>query len=193
MPDSTYAVSALGIPSVDGSSVMVADEAFALTDLRRVRALVHAAGSAADLEPDDLDNFVFAVAEIANNAVIHGGGAGWLTIAQSPHELVVKIRDVGPGLPDGLSDLRPEADALSGRGLWLARRLCHHVEVISTLGGVLVRQSAPPPMRTADRTAPPGYAPSSEAGSALLAHHQTPRTQGLRRGSAKPARGGSSA
>jgi anti-sigma regulatory factor (Ser/Thr protein kinase) len=72
--------------------------------------------------------FVLAVHEVAVNAVRHGGGKGHLELWYADGHLQCRITDHGPGVPTnphpGLSWTRPATNATSGRGLWLAQRVC---------------------------------------------------------------------
>jgi anti-sigma regulatory factor (Ser/Thr protein kinase) len=116
---------------------------FTKHDLARVRDLVHLEASRAGLSRAEADNLVVAVNEIAVNAVVYAGGGGSLQVERVPDGLVVEIRDGGPGLPHGLADERPPADAIGGRGLWMARRLCGRLSISSDRRGVVVRMFMP--------------------------------------------------
>jgi serine/threonine-protein kinase RsbW len=70
--------------------------------------------------------FVVAVNEITTNAVRHGGGSGRIELWRSGDELHCRVTDRGTGIPAAVlrDRSRPPMDALSGRGLWLARQGC---------------------------------------------------------------------
>jgi serine/threonine-protein kinase RsbW len=70
--------------------------------------------------------FVVAVNEITTNAVRHGGGRGRVELWRSGDQLYCRVSDDGPGIPGAVlrNRARPPMDALSGRGLWLARQGC---------------------------------------------------------------------
>jgi len=89
------------------------------------------------------EDLVAAVNEIVVNAVVHAGGHGSITIAQSPDGIRVEVRDDGPGLPAGVVPSRPGPDSPGGRGLWLARRLSRRFMVSSSARGVTVRMFVP--------------------------------------------------
>jgi anti-sigma regulatory factor (Ser/Thr protein kinase) len=118
-------------------------EQFTAADLGRVRGLVERAARLVGLSRTRSDNLVAAVNEVAINAILHAGATGSVTVEQSADGVSVEIRDHGPGLPSDLSTDRPPPDALGGRGLWLARRLCHHLNIASSPWGVTVRMFMP--------------------------------------------------
>jgi anti-sigma regulatory factor (Ser/Thr protein kinase) len=121
------------------SSVRVVIEAFTGADIADVRALVRAAGDAAGVAPDQLDNLLVAVSEIATNAILHGSAMGSVTVEHLGASLTVEISDNGGGLPEELVADRPPAAAIGGRGLWLARQMCPQMQVTSSPRGVTAR------------------------------------------------------
>jgi anti-sigma regulatory factor (Ser/Thr protein kinase) len=70
--------------------------------------------------------FVVAVNEITTNAVRHGGGRGRIELWRHGDRLYCRVSDNGPGIPAAAlrNRSRPPRDAVSGRGLWLARQGC---------------------------------------------------------------------
>jgi anti-sigma regulatory factor (Ser/Thr protein kinase) len=120
-------------------------EEFTINDLRRVRTLVARAAQWIGLTVKALDDLVVAVNEIAINALLYAGGRARITVAACPDGMSVEISDSGPGLPSGLREERPPTDALGGRGLWLARRLCPQMTISSSPRGVTVRMIAMAP------------------------------------------------
>jgi len=112
---------------------------FDADSLGELRDLVHARGVAAMLREPHLSDLVLAVGEIAANSVRHGGGRGVLRTWTPPGELVCEIRDRGH-IADPLAGRRePPADAVGGRGLWIANQLCDLVEVRSSTEGSTIR------------------------------------------------------
>lgn len=79
--------------------------------------------AAGGLRDPDLYRFLIAINEITTNAVQHGGGGGRLELWRSDHHLSCRVSDQGPGMPDGNAQpvALPPANAVHGRGLWLAR------------------------------------------------------------------------
>ena len=112
---------------------------FDLGDLRLIRALVEDMAGAAGLTPDRAADLVLAVSEIAANAIQHAGGAGHLRAVRSGCTLSVAISDNGAGLPLAVVDAeRPDAESVSGRGLWMARNLFPDLRFASSPHGLTV-------------------------------------------------------
>jgi serine/threonine-protein kinase RsbW len=116
---------------------------FTIDDLQRVRAAVANAAHHAGLTDTSSDDLVTAVNEVAVNAVAHAGGHGSLRVAPSAVGVLVEVHDDGPGMPAKLDLQRPSPEAIGGRGLWLARMLCHQVTIASDPSGVTVRLFMP--------------------------------------------------
>lgn len=116
---------------------------FTLGDLRLIRALVEDMASAAGLTSERAGDLVLAVSEIAANAIQHAGGSGHLSVERSRHTISVVISDNGTGIPDAVADRgRPDADSVSGRGLWMARSLFPDLRVVSSPLGLTVTMVA---------------------------------------------------
>ena len=113
-------------------------EEFTRDDLAKIRELVHTAATEAGLR-ERADHLVLAVNEVVSNAIRYAGGRGHLTVEHMADGLLVEVCDHGPGLPAAIAANPPPADALGGRGMWLIRRLCPDLEVISGPSGVTVR------------------------------------------------------
>ncbi len=91
------------------------------------------------LTEDEAGRFVLAVSEIANNTIEHANSTGQLRILRDDSTSVIaEISDHGPGIPARVPT-RPAAEATSGRGLWLARRLADRLDFLVGRGGTLVR------------------------------------------------------
>ena len=105
-----------------------------------IRHSVAKLAEGAGLRHQRLDDFILAVNEIMTNAVRYAGGGGMLTLSQQDGQLQCTVSDDGPGIPPEW--LRPghtpPALALSGRGLWLARRLCDDVKIRTSPHGTTV-------------------------------------------------------
>ena len=86
-------------------------EYFSVDDLHHVRVLVERACAAVGMAGERIYRLVFAVNEIAINAVKHAGGWGVLTVRQSRHGVSVEVSDRGPGLPEALPTERPSVTA----------------------------------------------------------------------------------
>ncbi len=96
----------------------------------------------AGLAGRQLHTFVVAANELITNAVVHGGGTGWLRLWVTGHRLHCEVADAGPGIPPGRRvDRLPAADQLNGRGIWLVRRLCDDLTIDTNRHGTTVRVS----------------------------------------------------
>ena len=94
-----------------------------------------------------LHRFVLAAGELATNAVHHGGGSGRLEAWRTGDVLHCRVTDQGPGLPATYRqrDDPPPARALSGRGLWLARRNTDTMTIDSRSSGTTITVTARTP------------------------------------------------
>jgi anti-sigma regulatory factor (Ser/Thr protein kinase) len=91
---------------------------------------------------DAEEDFHLAVSEIAANAFRHGTAPVSAQLWAAPDRLICTIADSGTSYADPLGGYRPaHGDDLSrgGMGLWLARKLCDHVDLITTGAGFTVR------------------------------------------------------
>jgi anti-sigma regulatory factor (Ser/Thr protein kinase) len=120
----------------------MASEDFTTEDLPRIRQVVRAAAYAVGLSVTQVDHMVLAVSEIAANALRYAGGCGRILVKPACDGLRVEISDTGPGLPAGLGRDRPVANAMGGRGLWLAQHLCR-LSISSSDNGVTIRMFMP--------------------------------------------------
>src|SRR3712207_5324398 len=93
--------------------------------------------------PDAMDDLHLAIDEMSANAVRHGRPPVQLRLWASADRVVCTISDHGPGMDDPFAGYGPaHGSDLSrgGMGLWLARQLCDHVDVIDDGGaGLTVR------------------------------------------------------
>jgi anti-sigma regulatory factor (Ser/Thr protein kinase) len=107
--------------------------------LPAVRRLVARQAARAGFAPERIADVVFAVNEVANNSLQHGGGVGQLLVWSDRDALVCEVRDRGH-LGHPLADrTRPRPDIDAKRGLWLANQLCDLVQLRSFAGGSVVR------------------------------------------------------
>jgi anti-sigma regulatory factor (Ser/Thr protein kinase) len=113
--------------------------AFAVHDLSRVRHVVGQFGVAVSLPPRRIEDVVLAVSEIATNSVRHGGGSGLLRLWRDGAALVCEVRDQGRFRDPLAGRVRPQADQVGGRGLWIVNRICDLVQIRSTELGSVVR------------------------------------------------------
>jgi len=107
-----------------------------LESVNKAEAMAEQAASHAGFDEDARGGISMAVREAMINAVMHGNGYSPekrvnLTFEQSPDNLVITIRDEGPGLnPDEVPDpLAPEnLMKQSGRGIFLMRAFMDDVK-----------------------------------------------------------------
>jgi anti-sigma regulatory factor (Ser/Thr protein kinase) len=93
--------------------------------LRQLRNVVRRDLSGAGVDAEALDDVVLCVHEACMNAVQHGRGELHLRWNVAPEEVVVEVCDQGSGTPPSSGHDEPGAEQLSGRGLFLIRRLTH--------------------------------------------------------------------
>ncbi|MCZ2804474.1 sensor histidine kinase [Modestobacter sp. VKM Ac-2983] len=91
---------------------------------------------------DALEDLHLAIDEMSANAVRHGGPPVQLRLWASADRVVCRISDGGAGMDDPFAGYGPaHGDDLShgGMGLWLARQLCDHVDVVDGPDGLSIR------------------------------------------------------
>lgn len=80
--------------------------------------------------PGDVDSVLLAVHEALINSHRHAGGAVSARVCLDGKDLVVEVRDEGPGFEvDPHASQRPEAMAERGRGLWLISQIADSWDV----------------------------------------------------------------
>jgi anti-sigma regulatory factor (Ser/Thr protein kinase) len=119
--------------------VLAVDAAPQLAGLRHALGeVLRGLGGDRDVEED----FHLAVSEIAANAFRHGRPPVSARLWASPDRLVCTITDSGTGYRDATAGYRPahgEDLSSGGMGLWLARKLTDHVDLIRSPEGLTVR------------------------------------------------------
>lgn len=109
-------------------------------DLSAVRAFTAAHAIKLGLPPESVDRLVFAVNEMASNALQHGEGTRSLTLWRDAHRVICDITDTGGATPAWYTGYLPPApDQPSGHGMWTVRQLCDLVEVLPLAPGTLIR------------------------------------------------------
>lgn len=126
-------------PAEDSAPVLDVPAATALADLRhRLGAVLSAHVADADLA-DDLH---LAASEVAANAFRHGVPPVSARVWVGPDQLVCEIGDRGSAFADPLAGFQPAHGPDLGRGgmgLWLARKLFDHVDLVPGPDGLVVR------------------------------------------------------
>lgn len=112
-----------------------------MTDLAELRSDIQAyAATRSPLPPNIVDDFVLAVNEIATNGLRHGHPPVTARIWDVPGRLVCAVTDQGPGFEDPMAGYHPAGgDLTGGHGLWMARRLCDHLEITRSPAGFTVQ------------------------------------------------------
>jgi anti-sigma regulatory factor (Ser/Thr protein kinase) len=129
-------------PAENAEPVLVIGDAPALADLR------HRLGAAlAEHVPDVLqrEDLHLGVSEVAANAFRHGRRPVAARIWTDQHVLVCAITDSGTRFDNPMAGYLPARGFDLGRGgmgLWLARKLWDHVDVLGGAAGLTVRLSA---------------------------------------------------
>lgn len=126
-------------PRLDAPDRELTFTAWRLVELREA---VREAAEAAELRPDQAEDFVLAVNEVASNAVEHGYTVGQLHLWRRPDRVLCEVHDHGR-LREPLPGLcPPHRGSPRGRGLWIARQLCDLLHVWSDEEGTHVRLQA---------------------------------------------------
>jgi anti-sigma regulatory factor (Ser/Thr protein kinase) len=114
----------------DATRLPLLDLKFGPADSARLRLSVEAGAIQAGLAEPHLSRFLLAVHEVVNNAIQHGGGGGHLRLQRDDGVLCCHVIDAGPGFGDQvIASRRPDIDAETGRGLWLAHQLADQVTI----------------------------------------------------------------
>ncbi|MFK0181715.1 anti-sigma factor RsbA family regulatory protein [Streptomyces xanthochromogenes] len=110
-------------------------------DLSAVRAFVTRAASTLGMSNSRTQRLVFAVNEIATNALQHGCGAGQVSLWRAGHRIVCDITNPrrAAGLDWYLGYLPPAPTDLEGQGLWVVRQLCDFMEIDTSPHEVTLR------------------------------------------------------
>lgn len=119
--------------------VLAIAEATALVDLRHRLAAVLTVHVP---DPDLAGDLHLAVSEVASNAFRHGVPPVSARVWVGPDQLICEISDRGVGFSDPLAGFQPAHGPDLGRGgmgLWLARKLFDHVDLLPGPDGLTVR------------------------------------------------------
>jgi serine/threonine-protein kinase RsbW len=116
---------------------------FTRSDLARVRRLVEQEAAEAGLPPERIGDVVFAVNEVATNALRHGGEPASIRIWHQAGRLLCEVRDPGAAIPASPGgNAKPAIGSGGGFGLWAARQMCEGIEFRSDRSGTVVRVHA---------------------------------------------------
>jgi anti-sigma regulatory factor (Ser/Thr protein kinase) len=129
-------------PVEDGRPVFVVEDAASLAGLRHQLGAVLAARVP---DRDQREDLHLAAAEIAANAFRHGTRPVGARVWSDGERIVCAITDRGTSWGDPLSGFLPAHGfdlSHGGMGLWLARKLWDHVDVLPGSDGLTVRLSS---------------------------------------------------
>lgn len=105
-------------------------EVGSVTDLAALRTSAHRTCLADSAVPKgDVAEFVYALSEVTTNALVHGSAPVDVRVWTAPDRVLATVTDHGAGFDDPLAGYVPPDDLASCQGLWLARRLCDHLDV----------------------------------------------------------------
>jgi hypothetical protein len=92
--------------------------------------------------PDMVNGFVFAVSEVATNAMVHGRAPVRVRIWAAGDRAVCTVTDHGDGFSDPFTGYQSRGHRnmeIEGQGLWMARQLCDVVGITREPGAFTVR------------------------------------------------------
>ncbi|MEQ7004642.1 sensor histidine kinase [Actinopolymorpha sp. B17G11] len=113
-----------------------------LTDLAELRRVAYGTALASTTFPErQVEGFVHALSEVASNALVHGRPPVEVRLWAAHDQLLSTVVDHGGGFDDPLAGYVPLEDRrmAPGHGLWLARRMCDHIETAPTGDAFTVR------------------------------------------------------
>ena len=115
-------------------------QSFDRQGLFAVRSAVAQAAGLVGLSVMRVADLLLVVSELTTNAVCHGGGSGHLELWSVNNRLHCLVTDQGPGIPPERANIAdvPLALELSGRGIWLARKLADSLSITSSPAGTAI-------------------------------------------------------
>jgi anti-sigma regulatory factor (Ser/Thr protein kinase) len=135
-------VSALPVPMEPLEATPPRLAALDVTDFIALRHTVAAELATVDAPRDPIEDYLLAVDEMSSNAARHGRPPIDLRLWTAADRIVCTIADRGDGWDDPFAGYGPahgEDLSRGGMGLWLARQLCDHVDIITDPEGTRVR------------------------------------------------------
>jgi anti-sigma regulatory factor (Ser/Thr protein kinase) len=121
----------------DQGAVVALDQQFDSDTLSELRRAVLTEATALGMPGGRAVEVVLAVHELAANAVVHGGGAGWARMRVVAGELQCEVSDQGAGgIDDEVSTgVEQSWPFRPGRGLWIARNVADRFSMAPFAGG----------------------------------------------------------
>jgi anti-sigma regulatory factor (Ser/Thr protein kinase) len=113
------------------------DQTFDRNGLYALRSAVAAHATELGLNGRRVADLVLIANELASNAIRHGGSRGRLRLWRDHKAVHCQVSDRGPGLvdPEHAGTTQAAIAASGGRGLWIIRQLCDHLDISSDSGG----------------------------------------------------------
>ncbi len=112
---------------------------FGLDDLHEVRRLVAASAEEGGLSSPRTADLVVSASELAANSILHGGGAGLVSVWEADRAVLVEVADAGTITDPNVGKVLPDPSADHGRGLYIADQLCDALSIDSGPSGTRVR------------------------------------------------------
>ena len=125
--------------SLPEPGVPVEELSFGRGELRDVRALVSSRAEREGMGARSTGDITLAASELAANSIRYGDEGGTIRVWREPEALVCEVRDSGRIHDLMAGRIRPRADGIGGRGLWLVNHLCDLVQIRSSALGTTVR------------------------------------------------------
>jgi anti-sigma regulatory factor (Ser/Thr protein kinase) len=122
-------------PPPDEAEIVVVNP---ITGPRTIRRFAYRFGQRAGLSDRRLDDLTITVHELAVNTILHGGGAGLMSIWATDHHVVVQVDD-GGRIADPLVGRHPPGPSEIGHGLAVVHEAADLVRVHRTGDGTTVR------------------------------------------------------
>lgn len=120
-------------------SAEVFEVPFTLRSLGRLRSSVSAFAWSHGIGDARAADLIFAVNEVATNALHHGHGYVSFRMWREADTLVCEVRDGGRLREPLAGRIRPPTMQGGGRGLWAVNQICDLVQIRSTPAGTIVR------------------------------------------------------
>jgi anti-sigma regulatory factor (Ser/Thr protein kinase) len=111
-------------------------------DVPAVRHTVGSWARSCRLSDEQVEALELAASELATNAVVHGGGAGTVTMWADARAAVLEVGDTGRVTDPLIGRFRPEAGQESGAGIYLVHQLCDLLQLRSGADGTTTRVTA---------------------------------------------------
>lgn len=107
--------------------------------LFEVRRLVERKAREAGFPPERVEDVVFAVNEVATNALRHGAQPARIRVLHDRGHLICEVSDSGSRIINPMAGRKPPAiKTAGGLGLWAARQMCEAIEFRSSSSGTVV-------------------------------------------------------